>query len=129
MLEPLALAGHRVIAHDNRGAGASTKPRDGYARCFEAPGAIWALCEIYRELDNDARIHREDIAQDGQLAIPVLASGGGAQALAKSYGSMTEDVADNVAFELVPDSGHWVAEEQPEAFVFTFLTFDESARN
>jgi hypothetical protein len=54
---------------------------DIYARAFDAPGAMRALCEIYRELDHDADIHRADIAT-GKLTVPVLASGGGAQTLA-----------------------------------------------
>jgi hypothetical protein len=52
---------------------------DVYARAFEAPGAMRALCEIYRELDHDADIHRTDLAANGKLTVPVVASGGGAQ--------------------------------------------------
>jgi hypothetical protein len=43
---------------------------DIYTRAFEAPGAMRALCEIYRELDHDAEIHRADIAANGRLTIP-----------------------------------------------------------
>jgi len=46
---------------------------DVYARAFEAPGAMRALCEIYRELDHDAEIHRANIAAHGKLTVPVLA--------------------------------------------------------
>lgn len=42
---------------------------------------------------------------------------------------MTDDIADNATFEHIPDSGHWVAEDQPEAFVSTFLACDISARS
>lgn len=101
---------------------------DEYARSFEAPGAIRALCEIYRELDHDADIHRRALAEQGKITVPVLASGGGAQALAKNYPGMCEDVAVNVRGELIADSGHWVAEEQPEKFVELFLDFDAAAR-
>jgi len=38
-------------------------------RAFEAPGAMRALCEIYRELDHDAAIHRVDIAAHGKLTV------------------------------------------------------------
>jgi pimeloyl-ACP methyl ester carboxylesterase len=102
---------------------------DVYARAFEAPGAMRALCEIYRELDHDAEIHRADLDAHGKLTLPVLASGGGAQALAKNYIAMCEELADNVTGHLIPGSGHWVAEEQPDAFVRMFLNFDTSARN
>jgi pimeloyl-ACP methyl ester carboxylesterase len=101
---------------------------DAYARAFEAPGAMRALCEIYRELDHDAEIHRADIAAHGKLTVPVLASGGGTQTLAVNYRAMCEEIADNVIGQLVPDAGHWIAEENPEYFGRMFLDFDAAAR-
>jgi hypothetical protein len=61
-----------------------------------------ALCEIYRELDHDAEIHSADIAANGKLTVPVLASGGGAQTLAANYVPMCEEVAFDVTGHLVP---------------------------
>jgi pimeloyl-ACP methyl ester carboxylesterase len=87
-----------------------------------------ALCEIYRELDHDAEIHRADIAANGKLSVPVLASSGGAQTLAANYGPMCEEVAIDVTNHLVPDAGHWVAEENPDYFCRMFIDFDTSAR-
>ena len=101
---------------------------DVYARAFEAPGAMRALCEIYRELDHDADIRRADIAAHGKLTIPVLASGGGAQTLAANYAPMCEEIATDVTGHLVPDAGHWVAEENPDYFCRMFIDFDASAR-
>ena len=101
---------------------------DVYARAFEAPGAMRALCEIYRELDHDAEIHRANIAAHGKLTVPVLASGGAAQTLAANYPGMCEEVATNVTGHLVPDAGHWVAEENPDGFTRMFLDFDRAAR-
>lgn len=101
---------------------------DTYARAFEAPGAMRALCEIYRELDHDAQVHRADIAANGKLTVPVLATGGGAQALATNYLPMCEEIAENVTGHLVPDAGHWVPEEQPEALTRLWLEFDSTAR-
>jgi pimeloyl-ACP methyl ester carboxylesterase len=45
---------------------------DVYARAFEAPGAMRALCEIYRELDHDADIHRADLAAKESSPCPSL---------------------------------------------------------
>jgi pimeloyl-ACP methyl ester carboxylesterase len=87
-----------------------------------------ALCEIYRELDHDAALNRDAIAAHGKLAMPVLASGGAEQALAKNYQPMCEEIADNVTGRLVPGSGHWVAEEKPGYFVDMFLEFDRHTR-
>jgi hypothetical protein len=61
-----------------------------------------ALCEIYGELDHDAEIHRADIAINGNLTVPVLASGGGAQTLAVNYAPMCEEVALDVTGHLCP---------------------------
>ena len=90
---------------------------DVYARAFEAPGAMRALCEIYRELDHDADIHRTDIAEHGRLTVPVLASGDATQTLATNYRAMCEEIANNVTGHLVPDAGHWIAEENPNYFI------------
>jgi hypothetical protein len=39
-----------------------------------------------------------------------------------------EEVADNVTGHLVPDAGHWTAEENPDYFTRMFLDFDATAR-
>lgn len=101
---------------------------DVYARAFEAPGAMSALFEIYRELDNDAAINREVLQREGKLLMPVLATGGGEQSLARNYLPMCEEVAENVTGKLIAGSGHWVAEEQPQAFVDLFLAFEREQR-
>lgn len=101
---------------------------DAYTRAFEAPGAMRALCEIYRELDHDAEIHRADLRANGKLAVPVWATGGGAQSLAANYEPMCREIADDVTGGLVPDAGHWVPEENPEEFARMFVDFDQSAR-
>jgi hypothetical protein len=85
-----------------------------------------AHCEIYQELDHDAEIHRADIAANGKLTVPVLASGGSAQTLAANYAPMCEQVALDVTGHLVPDAGHWGAEENPTISVA--CSFSSTAR-
>jgi hypothetical protein len=41
---------------------------------------------------------------------------------------MCEEVALDVTEHLVPDAGHWVAEENPDYFCRMFIQFDSSAR-
>ena len=62
------------------------------------------------------------------LTIPVLASGGASGPLSKNFRAMCEEVADSVTDHLVPDCGHWVAEEQPTYFTEMFCEFDGAAR-
>lgn len=102
---------------------------DVYARAFQAPGAMRALCEIYRELDRDAELNRNALAAHGKLTMPVLASGGAEQALAKNYPTMCEEIAESVTGHLVPDCGHWVAEERPDYFSDMFCDFDAAVRD
>jgi len=93
-----------------------------------APSKRRALCEIYRELDHDADIHRADIAAHGKLTVPILASGGGAQTLAANYAPMCEEIAIAATGHLVPAAGPWVAQENPDYFCRMFIDFDASAR-
>ncbi|MCV7420488.1 alpha/beta hydrolase [Mycobacterium yunnanensis] len=99
-----------------------------YARAYEAPGAIRAMCEVYRELDRDAEDNRTALREHGKLTVPVLASGGAANPLATNFLDMCEEVADSATGQLVPDCGHWVAEEQPAYFTKMFCDFDAAAR-
>jgi pimeloyl-ACP methyl ester carboxylesterase len=48
--------------------------------------------------------------------------------LAANYAPMCEEVAIDVTGHLVPDAGHWVAEENPDYFCRMFLEFDASVR-
>lgn len=102
---------------------------DVYARAFEAPGAMRALCETYRELDHNAELNRAAVAKDGKLAMPVLASGGASNPLAENFLPMCEEIAESVTGHLVPDCGHWIPEEQPEYFAKMFCDFDARARD
>jgi pimeloyl-ACP methyl ester carboxylesterase len=106
----------------------SNEDLDVYARAYEAPGAMRAMCEVYRELDRDAEDNRAALGHHGKLTIPVLASGGATNPLATKFRAMCEEVADSVTAQLVPDCGHWVAEEQPAYFIRMFCEFDAAAR-
>lgn len=89
--------------------------RKEYLRTYSKPGAMTALFEYYRALPQDAKDNQEFIATHGKLKMPVLALGGD-----KSFGRGIETLesmqrmAVNVTGGLVPNSGHWVTEEQPE---------------
>ena len=93
----------------------SEEDRKEYLRTYSKPGAMTALFEYYRALPQDAKDNQEFIATHGKLKMPVLALGGD-----KSFGRGIETLesmqrmAVNVTGGLVPNSGHWVTEEQPE---------------
>jgi pimeloyl-ACP methyl ester carboxylesterase len=74
--------------------------------------------ELPREFaafDQDAVDNREFLAR-GKLRMPLLALGG-----EKSFGPMMASVmragAEDVTEGIVPDSGHWIMEENPQATI------------
>ena len=102
----------------------SEEDRREYLRTYVKPGAMRALFEIYRALPKDADDNRAMLAANGKLRMPVLALGG-----SKSFGrgmevlESVQRVAEDVRGGLVPDSGHWVTEEQPEFVAAALLEF------
>lgn len=93
-----------------------------FLRTYKKPGAFRALLEIYRALPQDAEDNKAVLAQNGKLKMPVLALGGD-----KSFGRGMEcieslrRVADNVRGGVVHNSGHWIAEEQPDVLLEQLL--------
>ena len=84
-----------------------------YAKLYALPGAMHSGFAQFAAFDQDAIDNREFLAR-GRLNMPVLALGG-----QKSFGPMMATVmragADNVTEGVVPDSGHWIMEENPRA--------------
>ena len=93
----------------------SEEMREHYATLYARPGGMRAGFAQFKAFAQDAIDNQSFLAQ-GKLSIPVLALGGEA-----SSGSMSEGllklVADNVKGAVIPSSGHWLMEENPEATV------------
>lgn len=102
----------------------SEEDRNEYLRTYVKPGAMRAMYSFYRALPQDAADNQLMIQRDGKLRMPVLALGG-----AKGFGRGMETleslqrVADDVRGGLIPDSGHWVTEEQPDFIATELLKF------
>ncbi|MBA2681333.1 MAG: alpha/beta hydrolase [Ktedonobacteraceae bacterium] len=66
--------------------------------------------------------HNRESAAKGKLQMPVLQIGGeravGAHGLPSAQG-----LAQNVRGEVIKDAGHWLVEEQPDAFGNALLNF------
>jgi pimeloyl-ACP methyl ester carboxylesterase len=93
----------------------SEASRKHYAQLYARPGAMHAGFEQFKAFDQDAIDNKAFVAK-GMLTMPVLAVGG-----EKSFGPMMATVmraaAINVTEAVVPQSGHWVMEENPTATV------------
>ncbi len=90
---------------------------DRYASAYAAPGAMRAGFELYRAFDRDAEDNRAALERNGKLTLPVLAMGGAISTSGPLLEEMALEVAEDVTAVRVPATGHWVAEENPEAFV------------
>ena len=93
----------------------SEAARGHYAALYALPGAMHSGFAQFAAFDQDAIDNRAFLAQ-GKLTMPVLAVGG-----EKSFGTMmatvTRFAASDVHEAIVPDSGHWIMEENPQATI------------
>jgi pimeloyl-ACP methyl ester carboxylesterase len=97
--------------------------RQHYAELYALPGAMHSAFAQFAAFDQDA-IDNQALVAKGKLGMPVLGLGG-----EKSFGPQMAEVmryaATNVQGGVVPDAGHWVMEENPQAtiaLVRAFLT-------
>ena len=101
--------------------------REHYAKLYALPGAMHSGFAQFAAFDQDAIDNRAMLAANGKLAMPVLAIGG-----EKSFGPMMATVmragASNVTEGIVPGSGHWIMEENPQATVSIVRAFLDKAK-
>jgi pimeloyl-ACP methyl ester carboxylesterase len=95
--------------------------REHYARLYAMPGAMHCGFMQFAAFDQDAIDNRGFMAK-GKLAMPVLAIGG-----EKSFGAAMAEImrfaAGNVREGVIPDSGHWIMEENPAATIAMVRAF------
>src|SRR5476651_1531484 len=95
--------------------------RNHYAAIYGRPGNMHCAFEQFAAFAQDATDNK-GFAAKGKLAMPVLAIGAD-----KSFGTAQADVlrfvASNVTGQVIPNSGHWLMEEQPAATMAAILAF------
>jgi pimeloyl-ACP methyl ester carboxylesterase len=93
----------------------SEASRQHYAKLYALPGAMHAGFAQFAAFDQDV-IDNKIFLEGPKLSMPVLAIGG-----EKSFGTMMAVVmraaATDVTELVIPNSGHWLMEEQPVATV------------
>jgi pimeloyl-ACP methyl ester carboxylesterase len=96
--------------------------REHYARLYARPHAMHDAFEQFGAFNQDAIDNQALLAQGGKLNMPVLALGA-----EKSSGAGQAEilrlVATNVTMGIVPDSGHWIMEENPKATTMLIVDF------
>ena len=90
--------------------------REHYAALYAQPHAMHDAFEQFGAFSQDAKDNQALLAQAGKLKMPILALGA-----EKSFGDgMAVElrfVGSNVSGGIVPDSGHWIMEENPPATI------------
>jgi pimeloyl-ACP methyl ester carboxylesterase len=92
---------------------------DEFVGHYSAPGGMRAGFEYYRAFSQDAEDNKESAA-NGKLTIPVLVLSGdiypalGGDLPGSTTLKATQALAENVTGVIVPLSGHWIPEEQPQ---------------
>jgi pimeloyl-ACP methyl ester carboxylesterase len=99
----------------------SEAARTHYSKLYAMPGAMHSGFMQFAAFDQDA-IDNQKFLANGKLPMPVLAIGG-----EKSFGATMAKImqfaASNVSEGIIPDSGHWIMEENPTATISTVRAF------
>ena len=95
--------------------------RQHYAALYAQPGAMRASFAQFLEFSQDVIDNRTFLAQ-GKLQMPVLALGGEAT-FGPMIGAVMLCVAGKFEEVIIPDCGHWITEEQPQATTDLVIDF------
>ncbi|MFZ6720454.1 alpha/beta fold hydrolase [Undibacterium sp. Ji49W] len=94
--------------------------RAHYTKLYAAPGAMKAAFNQFLSIRKDVDDNAESMKT--KLNMPVLAIGG-----EKSFGAneaaVMRNAATNVTEKVIPNAGHWLMEEAPDATIEAVLTF------
>ena len=96
---------------------------DHYALAYEQPGAIRAGLEIYRAFEKDAEENKQWREEHGKVKVPTLVMMGGEFLLVPMAKSMANEFHEGAEHLVVEESAHYIAEENPKAFVEGVLEF------
>jgi len=96
--------------------------RQHYAALYARPHAMHDAFEQFGAFNQDAVDNKAMLAKGGKLTMPVLALGGD-----KSFGAAEADtlraVAISVTPGIIPNSGHWIMDENPKATINLIVNF------
>jgi pimeloyl-ACP methyl ester carboxylesterase len=139
MWAPLAIVlakDHTVIVPDLRGMGMSDHPDTGYTKKNQAvdiagimdalkiqkadlyarPQAMHDAFEQFGALRQDAAENKALLAKGGKITMPVFAIGA-EKFFGKNMADHMQFAASNVTSGIVPNSGHWIMEENRQATI------------
>ncbi len=95
--------------------------RQHYTALYSRPHAIHNAFAQFAAFRQDAKDNQQFLA-GGKLTMPVLAIGG-EKSFGEGFANEIRFAADNVTALSIPDSGHWLMEEQPAATMDAIMSF------
>lgn len=98
-----------------------TEDFEVYVRALQRPGVLRAGLNYFAAVWDDSDRNQEYVT-NGKLTMPVFQIGG-EKAVGKFGLPSVQQLAENVTSEVIPNAGHWLAEEQPIAFANALLNF------
>ncbi|HWM69085.1 MAG TPA: alpha/beta hydrolase [Steroidobacteraceae bacterium] len=105
---------YNELSADPKGIDEAT--RQHYAELYARPRAMHDAFEQFAAFTQDAKDNQSMLAKGGKIIMPVFAIGA-----EKSFGKAEAEVpsfaASNVTTGIVPNSGHWIMEENPQATI------------
>lgn len=121
----------RLVGHDVRGYleyfyerwtynrhGLSREAVDAYVQAFSRPGALRAGFDDYRAQEQDLALDEADAAAGHRLTMPVLALWGSVGLPSRLPTlEIWREYAEDVTGAEIPECGHFIAEERPEALL------------
>lgn len=96
--------------------------REHYAELYAKPDAMHDAFEQFGAFSQDAVDNKALLTSRGKISMPVLAVGG-----ERSFGSAMADdlrfVASDVTVGIIPGSGHWIMDENPQETIRLIVGF------
>ncbi len=99
---------------------------DYYAMQYSQPDALRCAFFTYRAFQKDAQDNRQWLEEKGKLSIRNIVLSGDGSTAVEGAEDMAKEIFDDVQIGVVEDSGHYLAEENPEGFVREVLRFIEA---
>jgi pimeloyl-ACP methyl ester carboxylesterase len=96
---------------------------DHYTAHYAGPGGMKAGFEVYRAFDQDGEDNDAFLRKSGRLKMRTLFVAGAESFLGTMPEVVLHEIAENGSVTLIPRSGHYPAEENPEAFAAAVLAF------
>jgi pimeloyl-ACP methyl ester carboxylesterase len=99
---------------------------DYYTAYYAAPGGMKAGFEVYRAFDQDGEDNEAFLRESGRLKMRTLFVAGAESFLGTMPEVVLKEIAEDGSVALIPRSGHYPPEENPEAFAAAVLAFVKS---